>query len=735
MSYSENDLDLSKIAPDEHAELASKIEAFYHQDASQKMYLARHWEENHLMLDGIQWLSWVGDNYQATGRLWSPLRTSAENEYIPRPVTNYLFDAYQTLKAYLLQHRPRIKVRPNTQSYTDKQSARLAELVAECNWERLKEEKNYEYAAANVLAYGTVFKKSYWDTSSLQKVRVPMVREQPITDPQTGAIIGYEDKEVVDPTTGDILYEELPLGDLNTDVVEPYRMALDPMASDLHDLRWLMEYNIMPLSMIRELFAGEGEGYTGLAEEVKAETTLNVALRRFYELKNSSGTRDIGLLGGGDGGSEMIKDAAVVKDYYEAPSEKYPNGRRVVVAGGKTLYSGPSPYNGPELGDWHPYSECRWEVVPGRFWGKSPLDYAVDPQKRINSIDSTVILTRKTMAIPQKLVPKGSGIPRGSWGGRPGQQIEFHPVDGAGPSTVPSAGVDGQVWKEREQCVNDIKQITGAIDILKGDRPPGVTAASALEMLYEVGTGKLRPVLDRWKMFIESDQKKQLRIVADKYKEPREEYVKALKSKNSELPESAIENFLGTQLHDNCNVVIEAGSSVPKLEAAHKARIMEAAATGALQLEKPENRSQFLEDMGITGYDFDVGPDVKRAEWENSLLDESNLERQIQPVVLMADNHEVHIEIHNRRLKEPSFLFLPEDVQAAYMQHIQEHQNYIDQAEEMRQLKAMQGIDPGKPADMTQPQGPVTGDGSGAPGNILSATMGADLPPDAKIGG
>lgn len=733
MSRTDQDLDLTKIENKDEKSLASKIEAYYNQDSTTKLWLSYHWERNHLFLDGHQWI--VHRHDSTTGRQWEPLQLHRANEYIPKPVTNYLQDVYQTLKSYLLQHRPRSSVRPNSQGYADKQAAKVAELIAECNWERLREEKNYEYAAANGLVYGTVFKKDYWDTTSLQIARVPRTEEQPIQDPMTGTIIGYDEVEVRDPETGDVVYDELPLGDVNSEVVEPYRIALDPLAQDMHGLRWIMEYDIVPVTQIRELYDREDEGFTGEAKNVKPTTELSNSLRRFYELKTSSGQRGTGFVGysTSSGTDAMIENAAVVKTYFEQPSEKHPKGRMIVVAGGLTLYVGDSPYQGPEQGDWHPYSEFRWEVLPGRFWGKSPFDDAIEPQRRINSIDAATILTRKTMAIPQKLVPKGSGIKRNEWTGRPGQILEYRAEGGVKPETVPSQGVDPQIWKEREQCVQDIKQLTGAIDILKGDRPPGVTAASALEMLYEVGTGKLRPVLDRWKMFIESSQKKQLKLISRKYREPRPEFVKMLQSKNKDIPDELINRFIGTDLHDNCNVIIEAGSNVPKLLSARRARLMEAAQTGALQLEIPENRMQFLEELGLPGFDQDVSPDVKRAEWENDSMDDIISSPDRPPVVLNVDDHKIHLDIHARRMKEPSFMSLPEQVQDIYMKHIEEHQEMIEQEQQMREMAAQAGAAQPAPPDMTQPQGDLDGRGDGVPADTANALAGVDMPPDAKV--
>lgn len=729
---SANNLDLTNVPNEDHEQLAQAIESYYKADSSVKSQLSYHWERNHLMLDGKQWI--IYERTGETGGMWKPLRVSKENEYIPRPVTNLMYDAYQTLKGYLLKNKPRISVRPNTQTHADKSAAKLANLVAEANYERLKEDQNYEYAASVLVSYGTVFKKSYWDTSAVGgMVKIPRVVDAPITDPMTGQVVGSNQIPAVDPVTGEELFDELPLGDVNTDVVEPYRIALDPLATDLHKARWIMEFSIQPLDWIRMVYGKQEEGFTGLVDEVKEETQLSNSMRRFYNLKNSSGVKGTMNSMDATGTSEtMVDNAAVVKEYYEKPSEAHQKGRLIVVANGVVLYAGESPYQGPDLGDWHPYSECRWEIVPGRFWGKSPLDDGAEIQKIVNSIDAAIILTRKTMAIPQKLIPIGKGIEPGRWTGRPGQEV-FYRDDGTGskPETIPATGVDQTVFVEREKRVEDFKQITGAIDILKGDRPPGVTAASALSMLYEVGTGKLFPILDRWKKYVESDQKKQLKLVSKHYREPRADFIRLLQSKNKELSVEEINKFIGEDLHDNCNVIIEAGSHIPKLQAAEQALLLEVAQTGALNLELPANRSEFVHRLGIVGFDNDIGPDTKRAEWENDLLDNLIKTPENHPVVLMVDNHAVHKECHAKRMKEPSFMQLPPEVQQAYMQHYMEHEQMIAQEQQMQMLQsAMTGQppQPGQDQAAVTPQ-PIEGAGSGVGQKMKNALMSDALVP------
>lgn len=697
--------DLSLEGIEDPDQLASKIEVFYKQDGSQKSSLSYSWERNHLFLDGKQWLYFEGS--RDTGGTWVEVKPLPANDYIPRPVTNYIFDAFQTLKGYILKNKPRITVTPNTQTYKDKTAAMIAELVSETNWKRLNEAYNYEYAASCLIVYGTVFKKSYWDNSYLSQVRIPKMVPQPAVDPQTGAPTGQVNMvQEVDPESGNPVFEELPLGDLNTSVVEPYRIAMDPLAVNMHEVRWIMEYSIRPLTWIKENYTKDTPGYTNRTEEVKEEKSLPNSLRRFFQLRTSSGVKGLnaqttGL--GNTGTVQMIDNSAVVKEYFERPTAEHPNGRLMVVANSIPLYIGDSPYQGEEQGDWHPFSECRWEPVPGRFWGKSPFDDACELQKHINSIDSIIMLTRKTQAIPQKLEIDGQVI-NGQWTGEPGQRVKYKPgPNGEKPETIPAAGVDQQVFAERAQKVSDLKQITGAVDILKGDRPPGVTAASALALLFEVGTGKLFPILDRWKNFIEYDQKKQLKIVAKKYREPRSDFINLLVSKNSELSPDLIQKFVGDDLHDNCNVVIEASSSIPKLKAAEHAMLLELQQTGALNLEDPKNKQEFLSRLGITGFDSDYSKDEKRAELENMQLDEILIHPERKPQVMEFDNHDIHLNTLHNRMKEASWYDLPLEIQQAYFAHESAHIEAQQQAQQQQMMQAAMMQQAGMPAP---PQGP-----------------------------
>jgi len=221
-------------------------------------------------------------------------------------------------------------------------------------------------------------------------------------------------------------------------------------------------------------------------------------------------------------------------------------------------------------------------------------------------------------------------------------------------------------------------------------------------------------------------KKKQLKLVARKYKEPRPDFIRLMHSKNKEIPEEAIAKFIGMDMYDNCNLIIEAGSNIPKLQSAKKAQLLQVAQTGALQLENPENRIQFLVDLGISGYDIDVGPDKKRAEWENDLIDNITHSPDNRPVVLLADIDSVHIECHERRMKEPDFMSQPEEVQQLYMSHVEEHHKSQAQKQQQQMIQAAMSGQPPQPEAPKQGAGKPAG--KGIPASVAESIMQADMP-------
>jgi hypothetical protein len=107
---------------------------------------------------------------------------------------------------------------------------------------------------------------------------------------------------------------------------------------------------------------------------------------------------------------------------------------------------------------------------------------------------------------------------------------------------------------------------------------------------------------------------------------------------------------------------------------------MELANLNVLGLEDPQNRAEFLERQGILGFTSRFGEDAKRAEWENDVMKDFSLSNpSTQPVILAADDDQIHIAIHECEQKKPAFMELPAEAQSLFQQHIEAHNQQMQQ--------------------------------------------------------
>lgn len=688
------DLDLSKLEkldpsnPTSLTTLSTEIDTVYRQAPFYLERMAYSWMQNIHFLLGDQHIY-----YNQISKQFELLPTTRHNDFVPRPVTNLIQPITTTNVSTFTRNKPNCDVTPNSPDDKDISAARIASKIQDAKWEDDDMQNKLAECIYWAVTCGTVYRKDYWDTSYGKIVRIPLT--EPVTEQTLGpdGSINFvtQEKPVLDEK-GSPTFNEIPLGDNSVDIIDPFRIIVDPNASNEQSMSWIMETSIQKLTWIQENFEKKDNGYTGEAENVKEEMNLSSMLDLRQRLKTLSVKGAGTSYGTSTGYENTVKNSAVVKELYIRPTRAHPKGQMIVSAGGKILYWGESPYYDGTPDSWHPYTVYRYELIPGRFFGKSLIEDLVELQRRINAIDSLVILNRKTMVAPQRLIPAGCGIPEGYWNGAPGLQLQYRPVgaNGAKPEIIPGVPLPAQVYQEREVTKNEMYQVARTNEVLQGIRPPGVTTYGGLQLLLEQSFNTFSSQIHRWEKFIEKGETKKLKLIAQRYREPRPEFINKLRVLNRDISDVEIVNFIGADLRDNVTVRVEAGSSIPRSNAAKQQQLMELAASGVLGdlINDPLNKQQFLERIGVTGFDATYEADVKRSTWENEMLDNMNFQ---SVVVFPIDNHQIHIEMHGNRAKEPSFMKVDPMIQQSYLQHIQEHSMILQQQQmQQAQMNALQ---------------------------------------------
>jgi hypothetical protein len=77
------------------------------------------------------------------------------------------------------------------------------------------------------------------------------------------------------------------------------------------------------------------------------------------------------------------------------------------------------------------------------------------------------------------------------------------------------------------------------------------------------------------------------------------------------------------------------------------------------------------------------------------------------PIVFDWDNHQIHLQVHQLRMKEPSWQELPFEIQQAYMQHNMEHEQKVQEQQMMANMQAMAMGQPPGPSPDQQAQQPM----------------------------
>ena len=165
---------------------------------------------------------------------------------------------------------------------------------------------------------------------------------------------------------------------------------------------------------------------------------------------------------------------------------KYPNGRKLCVAGGVLLDNGPIPYDDGKA----PFGRLVNYIDPRSFWGISEIEQLEKPQMLFNRVLSYMVDIFSLMGNPVWVVDESSGVDTDNLINRPGLVVE----KAAGTEVRRESGVaiNPDLFQLADRLRNWFNEQSGSNDVTRGVRPEGITAASAISSLQEAAQTRLR---------------------------------------------------------------------------------------------------------------------------------------------------------------------------------------------------------------------------------------------------
>lgn len=421
----EQEQKVKEVIDKQEENIVTKVKQMYQKSYDAKASLHSKWKKNYKAYNGE-----LFDNQTPSFR---------SNE-----VSNYVFSTIETIKPIMLNDNPKTNVVPKDNNMYDK--ARVVQCILDNEWKRAKMFKKLHLINHMNLIYGTAILGIFWNSNDQNK-----------------------------------------LGNVEPIVISPFNFYPEPSATDLDKAEYCIYATYKKVSELCKMFPDK-------SEEIKAQATSNVDENLMFGKEGSDfGDNNVLCL------ECYMKDYSVntyieeeindegIKCKYEVKERKYPNGRRVIIAGDVLLEDGQNPYN--DNGDF-PFVVLRCYPQYGTFWGISEVEMLISPQEHANRIMNGIIENALLNGNPWTIIDNNSGVEKNSLSNRPGLVIRKNPgseVKRDAPPPLPS-----YVQEIVNVLKNDMQEISGVFDVVKGERPGSVTAASAIQALNEQAQGRIR---------------------------------------------------------------------------------------------------------------------------------------------------------------------------------------------------------------------------------------------------
>lgn len=485
-------------------DLVQLVDGEYTRRRDERRPWSTQWMLNIAFLDGKQYmeLNSKTDDLREIPRLWW---------WQEREVFNHIAPHIETRQAKLGRMRPKMGVRQGPDAEDAAKARVTLALLDYIQQERMPPEFVTELLSW-IEACGTSFVYTAWDPRAGRKVGQALVtatdanpepsREgtQPPPDSERGILTRAAEVDaqiaasVEPPASVEVrhtaegaegratvtLYE----GDISPLVVPATEMFPDsPWHPNMAAVRSLIWARAMHVDDIQQQWG----------VRVEPEETAVWDMEKDVQVYGGLGYG----VGGYHTGAKTMKNYAIVKQWFEAPSIGHPEGRYMAVAGHRLIF-------GPTKLLWNvgfrgapaiPFTRFPCIERPGCFWGRSIIERMIPIQRRYNALRNRKAEYMTRFAIGQLVVEKGSLTALGGEEediSAPGTILEFKRG-----TLSPPRYMEFQTWPmafetEEGTLLNEFAIISGVSETAsRSQAPPGVKSGVALGIVLEQDNTRL----------------------------------------------------------------------------------------------------------------------------------------------------------------------------------------------------------------------------------------------------
>lgn len=558
---------------------------------------------------------WLRDLYYVANRQWITFHPTRREwvdkrlqKWVPRPVTNKIAEILQSIRTNLGAINLSVKAAPVG---NDPQSVAAADVADELSpaihTEHLMDQVMRE-ADFWLIATGNACLQISWDKDiRFNRVFIPF--EQcatcgTVSSPQAIVSGGHHCpncqgvflQKATNPD-GTPQGQWMSFGRGKTTALSPFEYAFPPNVTRFDELPYIIRLRWRDKHWIE---ANHPEILGQITWE-KSPSDRSMQIFKSLALTNDVGTgSQFAYLG--TAGSHTV-EGITEYELWMRPTPEFPEGLLLRVLGDKNpivlqapneSIPGPLPYKDIEGNPLFPFVHAQYEHMGGRLYGRSALSPLIQKQDQINQLDSLIQLIVQRTANPAWVIPENAGIENIT--GEPGLIIKWNVLAANGqgkPERIDGQNIPGSLFQLREQYLKDMEELSGAFDIIKGQKPTGIEAFSALQLLVERSQSRFTSVFQsRGEMY-------------------RSWYSIALELERQFGPQQRVwavvgpnrgytfRHFENAQLQGQVTIQVEDGSNMPKTTLGKRAAIEQANQLQLLDPQDPDQKQALLTSFGL----------------------------------------------------------------------------------------------------------------------------------------
>lgn len=663
------------------------------------------WYQNFQFIYGNQSLRW-SRRYGYAVDFDSLRREPALNM---RAQTNLSRTIAESLAAMIYANLPTWEVDTASESSTKgKRFQRIVQKMLDCYMTRLAMDQEFAIAAMCYVAFGQVAAFVDWKFNAgeimtipqWQKIRAPIFTDYMAQNPFTGGLLEVPTQAVdamgqplfeerwepqTDESGRQVMRKELA-GDVSCDVLTPFEYRREIGSKGAHKTKFWQRIRLLDYDQFLDeygMLPGRTQMWAGVRPVYSNPAVYRLAVRHFMRMQQTTPTSGMDATSRSQSTyrNSTFRDKVLLVDHYDKPHPvKWPKGRRVVVVNGEAVVITEPNYSTNKIDGWHPFVEAQWFNVAPSSIASGPLNDVIQKNRELNVADSLQATALRRNMGSALLMKTGSSMDPQRFTGEPGL---IHEVQD--PTAFrwlhDDMPIPPVVATLRQQMKEDVYEISGAQDAIRGERTPGVDSGYAQRQMQEREERRLAPARKSFGYFAAGIGEKLWCCLKQNVKKLDEEVMGYLqRSAAGEFQPQDVVAIISSDVDFGVDINVKPDSMAARSTATEQATLMELLkGPAAARANDPRVLDQILKFFDVPHLRDQSGPQRDRAQRENEVFMDMlrlgfNLDGVSKPIVLFEDDDDIHIAEHTEFLIQNSDeIMRNENFLREYLLHNEQH--------------------------------------------------------------